>query len=334
MPDGTYQLSIEVADSARVLGTAQLAIVLRAGIDEVVARLENEAKSAPEALRAEILYPADRMRNVNRGRLMLRTLNVERDFAAAEAIVASLKSRKDPFSGRTGDIKRHYLLESAAEVMPYRVYVPTTYTGARAMPLIIALHGLGGTEDTFFDSYEKKMPSLAERDGYIIAAPLGYRVDGFYGYGVGPPPADPATRRAREFSEQDVMQVLAQARKLYKIDEGRIYLMGHSMGAIGAWQVAAKYPDIWAAMGVFSGQGTLATMERMKAIPQFVVHGDADNTVNVQGSRTMTAAGKALNMDLEYIEVPGGNHNDVVVPNLEGMFRFFNARTKARGATP
>ena len=28
----------------------------------------------------------------------------------------------------------------------------------------------------------------------------------------------------------------------------------------------------------------------MKGIPQFVVHGDADNTVNVSGSRNMVAA--------------------------------------------
>ena len=30
-----------------------------------------------------------------------------------------------PFKGRTGDMERHYLLEGADEVMPYRVYVPT-----------------------------------------------------------------------------------------------------------------------------------------------------------------------------------------------------------------
>ena len=92
------------------------------------------------------------------------------------------------------------------------------------------------------------MPKLAEQHGYIVAAPLGYRVDGSYGWGLGTPPADPATKRVQERSEEDVMQVLQLVRQQYRIDENRIYLAGHSMGAIGAWKIAAKFPDIWAAL--------------------------------------------------------------------------------------
>ena len=67
-----------------------------------------------------------------------------------------MRAGKNPFAGRTGDFKRHYLLASAGEIMPYRMYVPTTYTtGAQgAFPLIVALHGLGGTEDSFFNGYD------------------------------------------------------------------------------------------------------------------------------------------------------------------------------------
>ena len=74
------------------------------------------------------------------------------------------------------------------------------------------------------------------------------------------------------------MEVLSRVRKDYRINESRIYLMGHSMGAIGTWAIAAKYPDIWAALAPFSGLGNPATIERMKHIPQIVVHGDADAT--------------------------------------------------------
>ena len=334
VPDGTYQLAIEALDSARILATTTLTVVVRRGIDDAVTRLESVAKTAPDALRAEILFPAERMRNVNRGRLPLRMLDVEKDFAAADSVVAAVKANTNPFNGRTGDMERHYLLEAAGEIMPYRLYIPSTYAPSRAMPLIVALHGLGGTEDSFFDSYERKLPPLAEREGYIVVAPLGYRVDGFYGYGLGTPPADPAARRAQDLSEEDVMQVLAQVRKQYTVDDRRIYLMGHSMGAIGTWRLGAKYPDIWAALGAFAGQGAPTTMETMRHIPQFVVHGDADNTVNVRGSRTMTTAMKSLNMDFEYVEVPGGDHNEIVVPNLEGMFRFFGARKKSPKASP
>ena len=328
VPDGTYQLAVEVLDEARSLGTATLLVNLRKGLDETVGRLEAEARRAPEALRADILYPVDRMRNVNRGRLELRTFDPDKDFADAQAVLTAVKAGKNPFNGKTGDFKRHYLLEPAGEIMPYRMYVPTSYNGSRALPLIVALHGLGGTEDSFFEGYDRTFPPLAEQHGYIVAAPLGYRVDGSYGWGLGNPPADPATRRVQDYSEQDVMRMLENVRQQYKVDDNRIYLIGHSMGAIGTWKIAPKYPDIWAAIATFAGSGAPATLERIRHIPEFVVHGDADATVNVQGSRTMVAKAKELGIDVQYIEVPGGTHGNVLAPNFAKMFDFFNARRR------
>jgi poly(3-hydroxybutyrate) depolymerase len=329
VPDGGYMLMAEVSDQDKALGGTGLPIALRKGLDETVARLETAAAKAPEALRAELLFPVDRLKNVNRGRLELRTFDPERDLAAAEAVATAVKAGKDPFAGRTGDIRRHYRLDAANEILPYRTYVPSAYTGAKAFPLIIALHGLGGTEDAFFDNYEKKLPPLAESHGYIVAAPLGYRVDGSYGWGLGTPPADPNTKRTQDFSEQDVMQVLARMRQLYKIDDSRIYLLGHSMGAIGTWKIAPKYPDIWAAIAPFSGAGAAATLERIRTVPEIVVHGDADPTVNVAGSRTMVAKLKEMGTEVKYIEVPGGLHSDVVAPNLAAAIEFFDTHKKA-----
>jgi poly(3-hydroxybutyrate) depolymerase len=333
VPDGNYTLTVDVSDASAPLGTSTLNIALRKGLDDLVARLETDAASAPDALRAEILFPVDRMRNVNRGRLEVRTFDPGRDFAAAEAVGAATRTGKDPFAGRTGDLKRHYLLDAAKEIVPYRMYVPTAYTGAKPFPLIVALHGLGGTEDAFFDNYEKRLPPLAEQHGYIVAAPLGYRVDGSYGWGLGTPPSDPNTRRTQDLSEQDVMQVLQRVRQLYKIDESRIYLMGHSMGAIGTWKIGPKYPDIWAAIAPISGAGAADTLDRVRGVPEIIVHGDADPTVNVAGSRTMVAKLKELGADFKYIEVPGGLHGDVVAPNLAAIVEFFDAHKKATKPT-
>ncbi|MEP6778244.1 MAG: PHB depolymerase family esterase [Gemmatimonadaceae bacterium] len=326
--DGRYTLMVQVMDSARAIGSAMLPIVVRKGLDETVARLEAAAATAPVNLRAEILYPVDRMHNVNRGKLELRTFEADSDFARAEAIAAAVKAKKDPFAGRTGDFKRHYMLDAANEIMPYHLYVPTTYKANKSAPLIIALHGLGGTEDAFFDGYGKVLPKLAEQNGYIVAAPLGYRVDGGYGWTGLSNMSDVAARHSSEWSEMDVMQVLERVRKLYNVDPNRIYLMGHSLGAIGTWYLAPKYADVWAAVGAFSGQGNIADAAKMQHIPNFVVHGDADATVNVRGSRTMVDAMKALNMDVTYVEVPGGSHSGVVEPNLAGAIQFFNTHKK------
>jgi poly(3-hydroxybutyrate) depolymerase len=333
VPDGPYLLAVDVIDQGERIGTAGLTVALRKGVDELSARLEADAKRAAENVRAEILFPIDRMQNVNRGRLELRTFDPDKDLAAAEAIAAAAKGGTDPFAGKTGDFKRHYLLDAAKEIIPYRMYVPASYNGSKAYPLIVALHGLGGTEDSFFDGYNKALPPLAESHGYIVAAPLGYRVDGSYGWGLGAAPADPNTRRTQELSEQDVMQVLQRVRQHYKIDESRIYLMGHSMGGIGTWKIAPKYPDIWAAIAPISGNGNPDTLEKLRGVPEIIVHGDADPTVNVSGSRTMVAKLKELGVEHKYIEVPGGLHSDVVAPNIAAIIDFFDAHRKASKPT-
>jgi pimeloyl-ACP methyl ester carboxylesterase len=325
VPDGAYMLDVSVLDGTNVIGTASLRIAVQKGLDARLAALEKVAASAAEGVRADIRYPADYMRRVNQGLMELGQFDLGPELAAAESIAASAQGGKDPFAGRTGDFERHYVLDGANEIMPYRVHVPKNYNGSRQVPLVVALHGLGQTEDSWMDGYQRQLPALAEKHGYILVAPLGYRVDGFYGYSYG---NDAASRRKQALSEQDVMQVLARMRQHYKIDDSRIYLMGHSMGAIGTWVLAAKYPDIWAALGPIAGTGNPQSVAAMKHIPQFVVHGDADPTVPVAGSRNMVAQMKALGVDHVYIEVPGGNHTDIAVPNLGAMFEFFQGKRR------
>lgn len=232
---------------------------------------------------------------------------------------------KDPFKDRTGDFERHYLLEDAGEIMPYRVYVPTGYKAKRKHPLIVALHGLDGNEDSMVSQMYGMKP-LAEDRGYIIAAPMGFRPDGGYGgYGNGP-----ANRNAR-FSEQDVMEVLQRMQDDYNIDPQRIYLMGHSMGGIGTWNMASRHPNIWAALGPIAGFADPAIVEKIHHIPQIVVHGDNDTTVPVTGSQRMVEALRAKEATVEYIEVPGGGHSDIAPANMSNIFDFFDAHKRPGG---
>ena len=333
IPDGAYTLEADVFDGDKPLGVARLRVVLRQGLGLRLRALEAGAATAPEALRADIGYPGDFIRNINRGRVGLGTFDVAAELTAAEAVLAAVKRGQDPFKGRTGSMERHYLLDGAGEIMPYRVYVPTGYRAATPAPLVVALHGLGGNEDSFFDSYAGAPVKLAEQHGFLMVAPLGYRADGAYGAPrVGP--TDASTRRRLELSEKDVMETVRLMRGHYNVDPNRIYLIGHSMGAIGTWHLAAKYPEMWAALGPIAGTGNPATVARMKGVPQIVVHGDADATVNVAGSRAMVAEMKRLGVEVVYVEVPGGSHTAVVVPNLPKVFEFLAAHRKGGGQAP
>jgi len=316
--EGRTVVRAELFESGRSLGVTTLNIEVHKGLRDRLTRLDSQ--------NADVRYPVDYIANVDRGNIAVGQFDYEKEVSTAEAALASIKSGKDFFAGRTGDFKRHYVFTEAGEIMPYRVYVPTSYKGDRAYPLLIALHGNGLTENYFFDNLGGSIQKLAEERGYIVAAPLGYRVDGGYGYNNGSRPAEDAPKL--ELSEKDVMHVLDLMKKSYKIDENRIYLAGHSMGGSGSWYLGPKHSQIWAGLASFAGGVTPATAPQVKDIPQFVVHGDADTTAPVERSRTMVAELKRLGVEHQYVEVPGGTHGGVVAPNLPGMFDFFDRHKK------
>jgi predicted esterase len=321
--DGPYLIQAEVLDGDRSLGFAAIRVVLAKGLDDTLARIDDAAAHLPETLRADALYPVEHIRNINLGRVEMGSFDLAKELAGTEQFLAAAKGGKDPFAGRTGDIKRHYFFAAAGEIMPYNLYLPAGYTSARAFPLVVALHGLGANEDSMLSPFYK-IPALADQHGFIVVTPLGYRVDGGYG-------AFGSNRRG-QLSEQDVMEVIKLVRKQYKIDDSRIYLVGHSMGGIGTWALGAKYPALWAALAPISGTGSPALVEKMRAIPEIVVHGDADDIVPINGSRAMVAEMKKLGVDVKYIEVPGGNHINVAGSNMAAIFDFFDAHKKAQGA--
>ena len=87
------------------------------------------------------------------------------------------------------------------------------------------------------------------------------------------------------------MNVLAMVRKEFKVDDKRIYLMGHSMGGAGALFLGGKYANMFAAVGAEAPaafwQTRKETLQPMKdaKVPVMIVHGDTDEVVPVTNSR-------------------------------------------------
>ncbi len=335
VPDGRYVVVAELSEGGQLLAARGLSIEVWKDLDARLQKLDVGARSGgdlAQALRADLLYPGDYIRRANRGLIDSEYFDLGMELADAEATLAALDRRRNPFVNRTGDFKRHYVMPETGEIMPYHLYVPALCI-ARKCPLVVALHGSGINEDGYFQGENRQMPVAAEERGFIVVAPLGYRVDGGYGRTTPASSQDPAIKRRRELSEADVLHVIDLVRQSHRVDEDRIYLLGHSMGAAGAWYLGAKYPDRWAAVACFSGRGDPATVERMRHVAQIVVHGDADEVVPVAGSRVMVAEMKRLGVEHKYIEVRGGSHSSVVDQNIGTVFEFFDAhrRRKAEG---
>jgi predicted esterase len=88
--------------------------------------------------------------------------------------------------------ERIYVFKDTNEFLPYALFVSSKVTKARKNPLIVALHGLGGDQDTMVRETYRAV-ELAEQGGYILVAPMGYNSGGWYGIPVGAPRGNRAT---------------------------------------------------------------------------------------------------------------------------------------------
>ena len=232
----------------------------------------------------------------------------------ANSMLDALGAGNDAFATRRGEFKKAYRSKVDNTLQPYQVFVPNAYDKSKPAPLVIALHGMGGDENSYFLAYGQGAFKLeAEKRGYIVACPKGRK---------------PASMYMGD-AEKDVMDVIAEMRRDYNIDPNRIYLTGHSMGGFGTWSVAMSHPDVFAAIApVSGGSNTPAGMSKIAHIPEIVVHGDNDPTVPVERSRVMVETGKKLGMEIKYVEVPGGDHGSVVAPTFKDVFDWFDTHRR------
>ena len=280
-------------------------------------------------------------------------MNGRRFVVASVAVVllhagTGLALAQEPGSTIAADARlqgRTYTFEETGVEVPYALFVPSSYDASREWPLIVGLHGLGRPYDWVmsYDGYVE----LAERDGYILVTPKGYHPRGWYGSrGPGIPRgldrdgAEGLPDNLGELAEQDVMNVLRLVVDEFNIDDDRIYLWGHSMGGGGTYHLAAKYPDVWAALGLAApaASGSPDQLASFRHIPVMVLQGDEDGAVPVARTREWVARMRELGMEHVYVEVKGGDHSAFINADramVSKLFSFFDiAKKNERAATP
>jgi len=251
------------------------------------------------------------------GEINFERLDFRQSLKEANSILDALAAGNDPFAARRGEFKKAYRSKVDNTLQPYQVFVPAAYDRSRAAPLVIALHGMGGDENSYFLAYgQGSFKVEAEKRGYIVACPKGRK---------------PASMYMGD-AEKDVMDVIAEMTRDYKIDTDRIYLTGHSMGGFGTWSIAMSHPAVFAAIAPVSGGSNFpAGMSKIAHIPEIVIHGDKDPTVPVERSRVMVEMGKKLGIEIKYVEVPGGDHGNVVAPTFKDVFDWFDTHRRKSG---
>ncbi|HEX7710719.1 MAG TPA: alpha/beta hydrolase-fold protein [Sphingomonadaceae bacterium] len=217
--------------------------------------------------------------------------------------------------------------------VPYRVFLPSNWTRQQKWPLVVILHGYGGTADSPFDDAKGKLEQQAERHGFVIVSPNGF--DGMADYGAdlplpsklsrpGPPPTmSPEAETA--LAEADVLHVLDRVRKDYHIDPRRIYLMGNSMGMTGVLHFASKMPRTWCAISPSDGPPWRDyPVERLRPIAGVLfVNGGRDDIAKPADTRQLAERARAAGVNAQVHIVPEGTHASAWIDYLPETFAFF-----------
>ncbi|HLF62537.1 MAG TPA: prolyl oligopeptidase family serine peptidase [Saprospiraceae bacterium] len=212
---------------------------------------------------------------------------------------------------------------------PYSVYIPQNYDETKKYPLVVMLHGAGSNHRLALRRVFGKSNFADETDveasryfpewkdvGYIVVAPYARGTAGYQG-----------------FVEKDVLDMLADVKHRFTIDENRMYLTGLSMGGGGTLWIGLSHPDLWAAIAPVCPAlppGTEALAPNALNMAVQFVHGDADPTVPVSISRDWVAKLKTMDSPVvDYLELPGVNHWSWVGAYEDGrIFDWFSKFTR------
>ncbi|PTL84658.1 alpha/beta fold hydrolase [Vitiosangium sp. GDMCC 1.1324] len=184
-----------------------------------------------------------------------------------------------------------------SETYNYSVYLPPGYRRGLAWPVILSLHG---ADSRGTDGLRPRTQSLAgaarahpERYPAVLVLPQC-------------PPEREWSGEVADFALAALERTLAE----YGGDPARVYLTGQSMGARGAVQLAARYPERFAALVAVSGRyPDRSVVEKLKGLPLWMWHGDADPVAPVSESRTLLELLKSAGShSVRYTELPGLGH--------------------------
>ena len=171
----------------------------------------------------------------------------------------------------------------------YILYVPSSYDGTSAVPILFNFHGFGGSASQFMQ--EADMRSLAEADTFILVYPQGSCLDGSSHWNPCPTGGDnKSTADDVGFVEAMISEISSQ----YNLDMERIYAAGYSNGGMMAYGLANYKSDLIAAVASVSGTMLNCTGPTSHPMPVIHLHGTSDGVVSYNGSNDWNSVQSTL----------------------------------------
>jgi polyhydroxybutyrate depolymerase len=189
--------------------------------------------------------------------------------ATAEAIVPPVPVRK-------------FVLKIGKEDRLFYLHIPPKYRAAKPMPLMVLLHGRGGNPLEILGY--TRMGQEADRAGFIVACPAAAPET------VGDLPAWRVGFNSGMKDPSDVtflVKLLAKVEHTLSVDKTRVFIVGHSSGAMMACRFASEHSELVSGIGIVAftvgARDADGTMVQLKApahpVSVIAFHGTRDPTM-------------------------------------------------------
>jgi predicted esterase len=303
-PSADFKLTAEIRSEDKVLATRAVGVARVERLAERVTAVKKAAKavpSPPETIeQATLVHLASLLDDLSRGNAL------ETDYPASRLVFGGerLAQVKEPYylPSRPGEF--WLAVPTGRSYSVIRIRIPPKLDPAKPVPIVFALHGLGGSENVYFDGYGNGLvPKLATERGWLV---VGTRVSGPLGGGPSP----------------DVPAILDALAKRYPIDPKRVFLIGHSTGAAQATALAQQNPGRFAAVAVLGGGGRVSKPDAVKGVPFFVGCGKQDFAL--PSAKALHQALEQAKAAVKFREYEDAEHMLIVAEAGADVFKFLD----------
>lgn len=171
----------------------------------------------------------------------------------------------------------------------------------RRWPMIVYLHGRSLRGDDLDRLTRYGLPRLLDRDRaipFVVVAPQLPEGHSWSGPGL-----------------DRVAAIVEEVARRYAVDRGRIYLTGYSMGGGGAWRMAFRRADLFAAVipiAAYTPRPTESRLATLRELPVLAFHGERDAVAPLERAERMIEALRRAGADAELRTIKGADHGDLV----------------------
>ncbi len=184
-------------------------------------------------------------------------------------------------------------IESGGQLRAYYLFVPKSISAPA--PLLVLLHGSGRDGASLVNPWK----DLASKEGIILAAPNALSSASWQS------PADgPAL----------LIEIAEALKKEYPVDPRRVYLFGHSAGAVFALGMACLRSDYFAAAAIHAGafrqpREAMVMESAQRKIPIYIQVGTSDPFFHTAAVHATRDAFAERQFPIELTEIRGHDHN-------------------------